>query len=52
MKTKIETKSGNIIKIGKKIISIKEPKILQLLNIPKNGAYVPWTNNKASYKIN
>jgi len=52
MKTKIETKPGNIIKIGKKTISIKEPKILQLLNIPKNGSYVPWTNNKASYKIN
>ena len=51
-KTKLSVRSGNILKIGKKIIQIKEPKMLQILNVPKNGSYVPWTNDKASYKLN
>ena len=50
MKKKILTKTGNKIKIGKKETILKEPKILEILNIPKNGN-VPWTNNKASFKI-
>ena len=52
MKKKIESQTGNSIQIGKKKIILKEPKILQILNIPKNGSYVPWVNNKASYKLN
>ena len=50
MKTKVLAKAGNKIKIGKKETILKEPKILEILNIPKNGN-VPWTNNKASFKI-
>jgi hypothetical protein len=52
MKKKYESKKGNQIKLGKRIVKLKEPKIIQVLNIPKNGTYVPWTNEKASYKLN
>ena len=52
LKEKYEGQPGNIIQIGKKKITLKEPKLLQILNIPKNGSMVPWTNKKASYKLN
>jgi hypothetical protein len=52
MKAKFDVKAGNELKINGKVIKMKEPKVIQVLNIPKDGRYVPWQNNKASYKLN
>ena len=52
MKQKFNLKEGNEIKVKGKTIKVKNPKLLEILNIPKNGSYVPWGNNKASYKLN
>ena len=52
MKKKYEAKRGNKMQIGGKTIKLKEPKVIEVLNMPKNGRYVPWTNKQASYRLN